>query len=368
MHFWPLSSLVYGIRIDYLSPTLYFIDILIISFIILKQSSIKLVNLNSFFTIFPIIIINLVYSANPLASLAWSLHLSLYMVFVSLFESKIIKQILLVAMLLAISLGAAQVYLGRSIGGLVYYLGERTVSVGAPNIALGSFFGEVGLRAYGTFSHPNIMAGWLIICLLIILHPLKIYFLSPNKWLVKVALALSVIGVLITQSRAAAISLFGLIIPLYFIKTLKLKILYFAILLIGVYLSLAFFIPARAELSSSERQELSAASMGVVSSFPVFGAGFNSAIYTYPQVIPSLRHLQPDHNSITLLISWIGIFGIVALIQIINLHTFKKALFYIIPLMPLVLFDHYLLTSPQGLLILCIYLHMLFQHERSQSA
>src|ERR1035437_8081006 len=29
-HFWPNSSFVYGLRLDYLSPTLYFTDILIL--------------------------------------------------------------------------------------------------------------------------------------------------------------------------------------------------------------------------------------------------------------------------------------------------------------------------------------------------
>jgi hypothetical protein len=41
----------------------------------------------------------------------------------------------------------------------MYYLGERSVSVGSPAVALGSFMHEVVLRAYGTFGHPNVLAG-----------------------------------------------------------------------------------------------------------------------------------------------------------------------------------------------------------------
>ena len=36
LHFWPLSSLVYGIRVDYLAPTIYFLDILLILFLSLQ--------------------------------------------------------------------------------------------------------------------------------------------------------------------------------------------------------------------------------------------------------------------------------------------------------------------------------------------
>ena len=210
LHFWPTSSLVYGIRIDYLSPTLYFLDLLIVLFLFLRrlldrrpeQSSSRdaeggrslLVGL------FPILLTNLLYSANPLATLSWSLHFLLYMVFFVALRSDlkgsahpadsragrsdpvgaisetgsdpkvVIVPILTLSLLFQLFLSISQVFLGRSVGGLMYYLGERTVVVGAPSIALGSFAHEVVLRAYGTFGHPNVLAGWAVISLLIILQ------------------------------------------------------------------------------------------------------------------------------------------------------------------------------------------------------
>lgn len=41
LHFWSSSTLVYGIRIDYLSPTLYFLDILIILYLCLQGLTLK---------------------------------------------------------------------------------------------------------------------------------------------------------------------------------------------------------------------------------------------------------------------------------------------------------------------------------------
>ena len=37
LHFWPNSALVYGVRIDYLAPTLYFFDLLIILYLIIQK-------------------------------------------------------------------------------------------------------------------------------------------------------------------------------------------------------------------------------------------------------------------------------------------------------------------------------------------
>ena len=97
-HFWPLTSLVYGIRIDYLSPTIYFLDILVILFLgsdllqrtVLRRNSRLQAEKGSVATertvlmgtLTPILLTNLLYSDNPLSTLSWSLHFLLYLFFV----------------------------------------------------------------------------------------------------------------------------------------------------------------------------------------------------------------------------------------------------------------------------------------------
>ncbi len=259
------------------------------------------------------------------------------------------------------TLAVAQVYLGHYVGGIMYYLGERMVSVGSPGIALGSFMDQVVLRAYGTFSHPNVLAGYAVISLLIILiinrkkfENLRIYdlrLLSP--------LLLTTLLVILTQSRSAALTLFGIIIPFYLIKNIKYSLIYFVVILSTTYYLPSLIIPPRSDLSSSGRITLQNLSFSVARSFPVFGTGAQSSISTYPSVDSSVRLLQPDHNSFTLFLSWSGIFGLLAALYILrfkfeNLRIYDLRFFA--PILPLLLFDHYLLTSPQGMFILMLYL------------
>ena len=44
LHFWPDSTLVHGIRIDYLSPVIYFLDVLILAYLVASRT---LLNRNS---------------------------------------------------------------------------------------------------------------------------------------------------------------------------------------------------------------------------------------------------------------------------------------------------------------------------------
>ena len=196
LHFWPLSALVYGVRIDYLSPTIYFLDLLIILYLAIKRLDLVDCKLNQKPTrsnlegaIIPVLLVNLLFSANPLSTLSWSLHFLLYFLFLRTVLDRrpeqsssrdaeggrtvlygTLRLALVLALLFQTIIALAQVSLGHSVGGPMYYLGERSVAVGSPAIALGTFIDHVVLRAYGTFSHPNVLAGWLAVTLLIILQ------------------------------------------------------------------------------------------------------------------------------------------------------------------------------------------------------
>lgn len=353
-HFWPSSALVYGVRVDYLSPTVYFLDLLILAYLFLQKFRPPLI----LYSLLTILTFNLLFSINPLATFSWSLHLLLYSCFVlSLTTSTIrrssivIQNSFLVASLFQLILSVGQVYRGQSFQGSFYYLGERLVAVGQPGVALATFMDKVVLRAYGTFSHPNILAGWLVISLLIILK------ISRRVAVKKTILVITALGVLLTQSRSAALSLFAVIIPFYFLKTLRSRLIYFTVLLVLILGSSSFLLPARADLSVGERLSLQTLSLRAISHYPIVGTGADASISTYPALDPSHRLLQPDHNSFTLLLSWFGLAGILTIICLIRKYGFTVLRLYdVLPLIPLLLLDHYLLTSPQGLFILILYL------------
>ena len=413
-HFWPDSALVYGIRVDYLAPTLYALDLLLLGYLVLKILNSKF-EIRFLSPLFPILLTNLVFSHNPLATLSWSLHFVLYSVFVfTAFPSsprsilkrtshmvslppfkilnskfKIIKVLLSLAILFQVALALAQVIMGHSVGGLMYYLGERTVSVGQPSIALATFMGETVLRAYGTFGHPNVLAGWLLITCLIVLRLVRLQSpkrannvpsegltlkdaptpnvvregqtlwipLSPkilNSKFEIGLLTLSTLGIFLTQSRAALFALLGLVIPVHFLRASRTRALYVLVVALFV-IRYSVFTPPRSDLSISERLSLQKVSALAIGHWPLFGTGASASIATYPELDQSIRLLQPDHDSLTLLLSWFGLFGVLAIMYYLK-NCLEFDCWNLIIIMPLLLLDHYLLTSPQGLLILLLYI------------
>lgn len=312
-----------------------------------------------------ILLTNLIFSTNPMTTLTWSLHLLLYFLFVQSLSIKhliSLKLPLLIATTFQLILSIAQLARGHALQGPLYYLGERMVAVGQPGVALATFMDQVILRAYGTFSHPNILAGWLVISLLIIMR------LKPSTMYYVLFTIATTLGIFLTQSHSSALALFGLIIPLYFLKYLRLRLLYFAALFTLAISYFSFFLPPRADLSIGERLSLQTLSLDVIKNYPVFGTGASASISTYPMLSPSHRLLQPDHNSFTLFLSWFGAVGVLVVVFFVSrLYGFTALLIYIIPVLPLFLLDHYLLTSPQGLLILLIYLKVVnYSHVKSR--
>ena len=58
-----------------------------------------------------------------------------------------------------------------SVGGIWYFMGERTFTSVTPGIANASLQGSLILRPYAAFPHPNVLAGFLVIMLAYLLFP-----------------------------------------------------------------------------------------------------------------------------------------------------------------------------------------------------
>jgi len=409
LHFWPDSTLVHGIRIDYLSPVIYLLDVLILIYLVTtrsvlkgleassSKSSPKRTDLIGYFL--PILLINLIFSVNPLATLNWSLHFLLYLTFVLSLQFRSLPKrvigtlsfLITAGMAFQVVLAVLQVALGHTLQGPFYWLGERAISVATPNAARAEVFGRVVLRAYGTFSHPNILAGWLVVSLLILimLRSQGLSLVAPRTLLNRNSrlqvekgspagerrvligslwfpLLLTVFGVALTHSRSAALTLFGIIIPFYILKNLRTRLMYFlGLLFVICYLLFTGTLGRPVDTSLTDRLHLQGVSSQVILTYPIFGTGANASISTYPGVSPTTRLLQPDHNSLTLLLSWFGIFGILALRTLLDRRHGQRPSWdskagrrVLVGLLPLLLFDHYLLTSPQGLLFILIYFRL----------
>lgn len=346
-HWWSSWSLVLGIRVDYLSPTLFLTDMILVLLAGLvlweNRKSVRDFLKRPFsFNILLFIVyslLSIVFSPRPLLSL-YSLARYAQIPLVAWVASRLIQCVgatrfwrltgagLSITVLWTVSLSIMQMIAGKTIG--FWALGERTFTVVTPGIASISLFGRTILRPYATFPHPNAMAGFLGVCFLL-LGSLR--FLQMK--LVYFARILSGVGILLSASRLAIVSLvIASVVPLAFSRASAFIV----------------FSPQSIE----ERLILTDAALTMIRNHPLFGVGPGQFLVELPLYLPRGTWLiQPVHNIPLLLFSEFGLVGsaLIGLFvwKFINLSAFR------FPLSPIFLFllltslaDHYWLTVQQN--------------------
>lgn len=270
------------------------------------------------------------------------------------------------AVLFTCLLSLAQFLLGHSLG--FWIIGERSFSVTTPLVAKFNYYDRVFLRPYATFSHPNLLAGFLVITLPMIQ-------LGLSKKLYKFDIALRLLGsvaVLVTFSRPALI-LLGIQILFIYRKLWKLILILFIILspIVFVRFTSIFTFDTLAIL---RRKELADYSIELFLREPVFGIGINNFINFLALdkiLVGTSRFLQPVHNIFLLILAEAGIFGFLSFTFFLagafyeNLKKkdrFSKILTEsLLIVVFLGLFDHYFLTLPQGQRLLFLILGLSFR-------
>lgn len=380
-HFWPKQAFVYGLRIDYLSPTLYLTDILIL--IILIDVFIRKVKNRNLFkslasrstkiivAISLLLLASALFSKNQVVAI-YGIIKFLEFLFLALFIAKKIRPHSTMYFLMAVSvtyeglIAIMQFINQRSLGGIFYYFGERTFTGQTPGIANASLGGELILRAYGTFSHPNVLAGFLVIFMSVILANMvkknKFQFI---QWL---SIIIGSIALFLTLSRIAIILW---LVAIFLILITKYKLNKIIILLIPLILGVFFLSPLYLRFvnltlgneSISNRIILIDASIKMFNKSPLLGVGLNNFIVNIPEVIKitSTSLLQPVHNIYLLILSEVGLFGIIVFLGLLYFSfksVSKNSPFFLSLVLILILgiFDHYFLTLQQGQLLLTVIL------------
>jgi hypothetical protein len=372
-HFWPDFSYVSGFKIDYLSPTIYLTDLVLIVYLILSW---KKPTLNPLF--FILIFINTYLSAQPILSMFfWSKLVLYYLFFLSLTKTKNINKLirtpLLVSTLLVVAIQLTQLILQKSVGGPLYFLGERTFNFYTSNLAKINlpYFGLI-IRPYSIFSHPNSLAGFLLIVLII------------QKWPKHVKAIISA-AIILTFSKMAIFTLFLLQLKNQKISILGqgikiIKIVICTSLLVGFLPLLVIFtntkyIPGNSLL---ERVHMGYPAFETIKQNLLAGTGLRGYVPTLPQHIsPSrvnLSSLQPVHSLPLLVLSELGLLGFAVVAVIIKKTKINKAKHYSFPLAQIILIvaltgavDHYWWTLPQNQLILVIALALVLKNKNHDS-
>jgi O-antigen ligase len=397
-HLWPDFTIVSGIRIDYLSPTLYSSDILLILLIVVflirerrKFQIAKYINRKRLIfggTFFLFVACNIAFSLRPLLSFYGFLKLLEFAFIVTYLAKTIVKLIQLQIIVLPFAVGSLfesllslLQYLNQgSLNGIFYYLGERTFTGVTPGIANVSLGGSLILRPYATFPHPNVLAGYLLVAMILVWN----FLLSQKKLWIKVfamvQLFVCTIALLLTFSRIA-ILLWGVLVlvivvrmSIRLIKTNQVKLLMSYLVLISFII--IWMLPLTHEVivrfsqtsffeeSVIERTELLHASWLMIQQHPLVGVGLDNfipSLASLQEPRPLGLYLQPVHTIFVLIAAETGVIGLVLFIGFIiatgvriknqerRIKGVLITLFFIIIVTGL--FDHYWLTLQQGQLL-----------------
>lgn len=415
LHGWPSWSLVLGRRIDYLSPTLYVTDVLIgcilLSWIFARDSHpqkgfsfplLRPVRYSIVVVVFAGINIWLALDRS-VAAYMWMKVFEYVMLYRYITHTKPTWPFVLIPLSFGIwmssLLAISQFMLQRSVGGVMWFLGERTFSGMTPGIARFPLClpWESGcrlvLRAYATFPHPNVLGGYLAVMIPLLLSRVNSPHLHKRMRIYYGAtMGVAAVALFFSGSRSAWVAVaFGIACVIgvgarwqhghvSFGGTMR-RIVPLLLLAAGFLGALLIFRPIPTDESVVERQHLNASAVSMWRAFPVFGVGLGNFLAALPSFSEyrSVQFLQPVHNAYLLVLSQVGLFGVAvmgygAMIyagvrrprSIAALCSRQGVFVACIPLLQLLLLgfvDHYLLTLQQGQLLLII-IFALFSAQR----
>lgn len=381
-HFWPSDAFLFGLKVDYLSPVFYLQDIFIIALIFLwvKENKIKYFSgktVVSFVFFLLLAVLNIIFSLKPLVAFVAWLRFSELLLLGYIVSKKaktvfaLLDNIFPCLIVFEFILGTFQVLKQSSLNGVFWLLGERSFNILTPGIARASWLGTVFLRPYGTFSHPNSLAGFILVCLIFVFAKKN---LRPFD---KLSVVCGFFLIFLAFSRTIWLVLFllGLAFFLFKIregilkKELKLSFSYLSIVFM-LPVILYFFSQTTIEAQSfSVRKDLAGLALRILRTNPLFGVGANNFIVSLAEennVWQWLYWLQPVHNIFLLIGTETGLIGLFIFTCFILLTIDRLLSGYDAYLKPLFvsllcilfsgLFDHYWLTLIQNQLLFAVVL------------
>lgn len=366
-HFFLPFSYLSGVRIDYLAPTVYLTDVLIFFLIIFNFKTVINFFRNKTLLIFLFLLtINTVFSLSPYVSMIriikWLEWFSLFAIVkknFSIYQKQWFWPVF-IGSLFQLILVILQLIYKHSIQGIFYFFGERYFTLSTPGVAKAVLQGTEFLRPYGTFSHPNSLAGFYL---------LIYFFVLTNKTLKNIFLKYSllfvcIILVFLSFSKIAIITLIllsiGYYLPAHGFK--KCKVCFLAKIVVPVVVGLIFVSAQTDPLSLQKRLTLITDAWRIYADHPIFGVGLGSYLVAQNQfpIKYSYFFLQPVHNIFLLFLTETGI--IISLVVgwlIVNWLKNKKFFFTSASLLLVSIFitgsfDHYWLTLQQNFLLLAV--------------
>jgi len=355
--------------------------------------------------------------------------ISIYLIIKSklISRNRIINLILISSSIISI-IAITQFFIQHSIGHGLQYFGEPQIAPDILGVAKIDLQNTKAIRPYGTFQHPNILAAYLGVCLVLISEKFikskniskiqKSPHTKIKKMLNKIKLQsifiLILMGFILTFSRSTylAITIVFLLQFLQYSKkkfiknknkkhTNKIKckrnykkyIAAFVIIIITALTTTQIKIikkTIQARATQNNQENFSLRKIYIQNSFTIISQNFLTGIglgnYTEEQPKISYTKLapwdnQPVHNTELLLLSELGVplgsfICILFLLTLIknlkkdNHYFSKKAksnIYLLIFILIISQFDHYFITNAQGRELLAIVFGLYFYHNHSKT-
>lgn len=354
LHLWPDFSRAAGIKIDYLSPVLYLLDLPLFLYLLTSSRLVATWLKNNYrgvavLTLF--IAGNTLYSISPPNTFIWWLRTLLYLIFflclrLQRVSWKQIRHPLIISTFVVILIETIQLYHQSSLGGPFYWLGERAYLATTSGLGHLSLWGRDIVRPQSTFSHPNSLAGFLLI----------VYYLLHLHRSPLWQRLIVFIGLILTFSKAALLAFLLVVI-------LGLSPLVLTVSFIGISLSqLLLTLPFPAPQFVSDRVFFLSPLRKMILTSPLIGVGLGGFIPALAEILPGSHllsaKLQPAHNLILLVVAEIGVLGAFLTGWILRQNLNKRLSPQFFGFLALIVitgtFDHYWWTLSQNKLILLL--------------
>lgn len=279
-------------------------------------------------------------------------------------------------------LGLWQFLAQSTIASAFFGLALHPVTEPGTSVVVGEGVGR-WLRAYGSFSHPNVFGGYLTLVLFAVIVACTSLRRSQTRVFLLAGGVLATSALFFTFSRSAWIATGLLWVAVLTQKGSvqragRVKIMAcFAALCIVLSVAYAPLVETRLLRGNSahESASMSERVSGFQEAKNIFGAapvrGHGMGNYTAAALARSPEApgwtLQPVHTVPILIATELGIVGLVlaagVLVQLCMLAPRKKwvACTGVLPLLPLIFFDHYMWSSHVGLLLAAIWVALVFR-------
>ncbi|MFA6018405.1 MAG: O-antigen ligase family protein [Patescibacteria group bacterium] len=346
------------------------------------------------------IIAGAAFADRELLSFVLTLHiLSAYGLFILLILERVSIRVICLAfvagLIPSIVLGMIQVFSGVSPESS--WLGLATRSAAQLGDAVFTVDGERSLRAYGTFSHPNIFGGYLSIGVFVLWYALAQYRtkFAPKMYVLlgTFGTAALLFGLFLTGSRSAILGFCVGLVVMIFARVVKSRIWrtvgILGILLFVIIGSLfaSFALTdvvaglrgggVHEERSLTERVALYEEFVPFIKATNIFvGHGVGSYVLSYADFDPGkpAYDYQPIHNGFLLMFAETGILGLLAALCFAGTIVYKylgqlpnvRALYALgmgSVLLIVACYDHYLWSSWAGLALVAFVLGFMVRFE-----